>query len=208
MTSRIPTYVFATDPITAAGISSQLRQSPEILVVDAEDLDNAQVALIVVEDIDQDSTRVIRAIQRNGVPRVVVVATRTEDAGLLAAIEVGVSGILRRADATPPRLVAAVRAAAEGDGTLPPDLLGRLLEQVGRLQRRVLAPRGIMLNGFTEREVSVLRLLADGSDTAEIAKTLCYSERTVKNVIHDVTSRHQLRNRSHAVAYAVRQGVI
>lgn len=208
MSTRVRTYVFATDPITAAGISAQLRQSADVLVVDAEELDTAQVALVVVEDIDEDVTRVIRAIQRNGVPRVVVVATHTEDAGLLAAIEAGVCGMLRRAEATPSRLAQAVRAAADGDGTLPPDLLGRLLEQVGRLQRRVLSPRGMMLNGFTEREVSVLKLLADGSDTAEIAKTLCYSERTVKNVIHDVTSRHQLRNRSHAVAYAVRQGVI
>jgi len=208
MSSRIRTYVFATDPITAAGISSQLRQGPDVLVVDAEELDSAQVALVVVEDIDEDSARVIRAIQRNGVPRVVVVTTHADDAGLLAAIEAGVCGLLRRADATPARLAAAVKSAVDGDGTLPPDLLGRLLDQVSQLQRRVLAPRGILLNGFTEREVSVLKLLAAGSDTAEIAKNLCYSERTVKNVIHDVTSRHQLRNRSHAVAYAVRQGVI
>ncbi len=45
-------------------------------------------------------------------------------------------------------------------------------------------------------------------DTAEIARTLSYSERTVKNVLHDVTTRRQLRNRSHAVAYALRQGLI
>jgi DNA-binding NarL/FixJ family response regulator len=45
-------------------------------------------------------------------------------------------------------------------------------------------------------------------DTADIAFKLCYSERTVKNVIHDITTRHQLRNRAHAVAYAVRQGLI
>ena len=45
-------------------------------------------------------------------------------------------------------------------------------------------------------------------DTAEIATTLSYSERTVKNVLHDVTSRLQLRNRSHAVAYALKQGMI
>jgi DNA-binding NarL/FixJ family response regulator len=72
----------------------------------------------------------------------------------------------------------------------------------------VLAPRGLSLNGFNEREVDVLRLLSEGWDTSEIAKKLAYSERTVKNVIHDITARLQLRNRAHAVAYAMRAGVI
>jgi DNA-binding CsgD family transcriptional regulator len=54
----------------------------------------------------------------------------------------------------------------------------------------------------------VLRLVADGLDTSEIAERLSYSERTIKNIIHDVTTRFHLRNRSHAVAFAVRQGLI
>ncbi|MGH9283859.1 MAG: LuxR C-terminal-related transcriptional regulator, partial [Acidimicrobiales bacterium] len=91
---------------------------------------------------------------------------------------------------------------------MPPDLLGRLLGQVGRLQRHVLAPRGLTMSGLAERELEVLRLVADGFGTAEIASRLAYSERTVKNVIHDITSRFQLRNRAHAVAYAVREGLI
>jgi DNA-binding NarL/FixJ family response regulator len=100
-----------------------------------------------------------------------------------------------------------VRVAA-GDGEVPADLLGRLLGHVGRLQRQVLSPRGIAFTGLTDRETQVLRLVADGCDTAEIARRLCYSERTVKNCLHDVTTRLQLRNRSHAVAYAVREGLI
>ena len=64
------------------------------------------------------------------------------------------------------------------------------------------------LAGLAEREIEVLRLVAEGLDTNEIAHRMCYSERTVKNVIHDVTTRLQLRNRSHAVAYAMRQGLI
>jgi len=54
----------------------------------------------------------------------------------------------------------------------------------------------------------VLKLLADGLGTNEIASALAYSERTIKNVIHDVTSRLNLRNRSHAVAYAVKAGIV
>ncbi|PZS33497.1 MAG: DNA-binding response regulator, partial [Pseudonocardiales bacterium] len=48
-----------------------------------------------------------------------------DDGGLLAAIEAGACGVLRRAEASPERLVTAVRTAAAGDGTVPPDLLGR-----------------------------------------------------------------------------------
>jgi DNA-binding NarL/FixJ family response regulator len=54
----------------------------------------------------------------------------------------------------------------------------------------------------------VLRLMADGFDTGEIGQRLFYSERTVKNIVHDITSRLHLRNRTHAVAYALRQGFI
>ena len=61
---------------------------------------------------------------------------------------------------------------------------------------------------LTPREIDVLRLMADGLDTNEIAGELCYSERTVKNVIYGVTHRLKLRNRSHAVAYALRTGMI
>ncbi len=54
----------------------------------------------------------------------------------------------------------------------------------------------------------MVRLVADGLDTREIALRMSYSERTVKNVLHDLTTRLQLRNRTHAVAYAVREGLI
>lgn len=55
------------------------------------------------------------------------------------------------------------------------------------------------------REEAVFRLVADGHTTSEIAAVLSYSERSVKNVIRDVTERLGLRNRCHAVAHAVRE---
>jgi DNA-binding NarL/FixJ family response regulator len=127
---------------------------------------------------------------------------------MLAGVEAGACGLLRRSEARPERLIEAIQSAATGDGSVPADLLGRLLEHVGRLQRQVLSPRGLTISGLTEREIEVLKLVADGFDTAEIAGSLAYSERTIKNIIHDVTARLNLRNRSHAVAYAVRQGLI
>jgi DNA-binding NarL/FixJ family response regulator len=61
---------------------------------------------------------------------------------------------------------------------------------------------------WSEREVAVLRLLAQGMSTREVARTLCWSERTIKGVVYDLTTRHGLRNRTHAVAVAVRTGVV
>ena len=143
----------------------------------------------------------IRGLLRAGSENVVVVAATVDDSGVLAIVEAGACALLRRGDVTVERIAEVVIAANRGHGTLPPDLLGSLLSQLGRLERTVLRPHGYLLNGFSSREVDVLRLVADGYGTDEIARMLAYSERTVKNVIHDVTSRLGLRNRCHAVAY-------
>lgn len=208
MSGRVNVFVFGEDPISQAGVATQLRSRPEVLVVDEADIDRADVAVVIVDEMDEDCARTVRAVQRNGCPRVVLVVGTLDDAGLMVAVEVGACGVLRRREATPERLAAAATSAANGDGTLAPDLLGRLMAQMGRLQRQVLAPRGIGPNGLTDRELDVLRLLAEGNDTGEIANRLAYSERTIKNIIHDLTSRLNLRNRSHAVAYAVKSGLI
>lgn len=208
MPERIAVFVYATDPVSEAGMVTQLKLQPELRMVEQVDVDAASVALVVADDVDDELVRVIRALQRNGCPRVVVVVTRLDDAGVLAAVEAGACGLLRRSEARLRQLLTAVKAASAGDGTIPPDLLGRLLAQVGSLQRQVLAPRGLTFSGLTDRELEVLRLVADGFDTAEIAGKLCYSERTIKNVIQGITTRLNLRNRSHAVAYAFRQGLI
>lgn len=137
-----------------------------------------------------------------------LISSTIDDDALMTAVEFGVSGVLRRADATADRIVHLLQSAAAGNGNLPPDLLGRLLGQVSRMQRQVLAPRGLSHTGLSDRETQVLRLVADGKDTQEIAREMSYSERTVKSVLHDITTRLQLRNRSHAVAYALREGLI
>jgi DNA-binding NarL/FixJ family response regulator len=208
MPDGIPVFVYAGDPISQAGMASQLRGRHELALVEDGDVDGAVVVVVVTDGIGEDLVRQVKALQRNGCPRVVVVATQVDDAGLLSAVEAGASALLRRSEATPNQVVAAVVRAAAGDGSLPPDLLGRLLKQVGHIQRQILEPRGFRVSGLTDREIQVLRLVAEGHNTAEIAQQLAYSERTIKNVIQDVITRFQLRNRSHAVAYAVRQGFI
>jgi DNA-binding NarL/FixJ family response regulator len=206
--NRVPVVVHARDPISAAGVASQLRHRPEVEVLRPEQMDQAKVAIIVVDSMDEDAIHLLRVVQRQRMCRTVLVASTLEDGDLVSAVEVGVLGLARRAEATPERMVDLVTRAALGEGSVPPDLLGRLLDQVGRLQQQVLAPRGLTFTGLATRELQVLRLVADGMSTCEIAAELSYSERTVKNVLHDVTTRLHLRNRSHAVAYALRQGLI
>jgi DNA-binding NarL/FixJ family response regulator len=208
VTVPVPTYVYASDPISQAGVISQLRARPEVRVVDAQHLGDAAVALVVTDELDDETLRVLRALQRGSVPRTVLVARVIDDATLVGAAEVGVGGLVRRGEATPEALARVLVRVAAGEGEVPADLLGRLLGQVGRLQRQVLAPRGLAFSGLSDREAQVLKLVATGHDTAEIAGRLSYSQRTVKNILHDVTTRLQLRNRSHAVAYAVREGLI
>src|SRR5256885_590099 len=187
--SRTPVLVRATDPILQNGVHMALRTRPEVWLVDEENATSEAVALVVTG-------------------RVVLIAGELEDTEILTAVEGGVCAVARRADTTPDVLVRLVKAASAGEGALPPDLLGRLLNRVSRLQRHVLEPRGLHLAGITNRETEVLRLVASGLSTKEIADKLCYSQRTVKSILHDVTNRFQLRNRSHAVAYALREGLI
>ncbi|MFK4084486.1 LuxR C-terminal-related transcriptional regulator [Kribbella sp. NPDC020789] len=216
---RIPVWVKALDPLSQFGLVHALRQRPEIaLTSDAElaaltvqqDQRTAPpvVALIAVDALDAAAVQVLRSATQRGCRRTVLIGSTIDDDALMTAVELGVSGVLRRTEATADRIVHLLQTAAAGDGSLPADLLGRLLGQVSRMQRHVLAPRGLSHTGLSDRETQVLRLVADGKDTQEIARELSYSERTVKNVLHDVTSRLQLKNRSHAVAYALREGLI
>ena len=206
--ARIDVSVWAPDPLSRAGTVAQLRSATGLRTLQDGQPATGAVALVVADEVDADALQVIRSVRRSGAVGVGLLVTRLDDRSLLSAIEAGVAGILRRNQATTANLLAMIQAVWAGEGTVPPDMLARLLDQVGHLQRRILAPRGLTFSGVTERELSVLRLLADGLDTNEVSAQLFYSERTVKNIIHDVTSRLELRNRTHAVAYAIKQGLI
>ncbi|MFZ8999037.1 MAG: response regulator transcription factor [Ilumatobacteraceae bacterium] len=205
---RVNVFVFASDPISQAGVAAQMRGRPRISVIDERLIDDADVSVVVVEEIDESAVRTVRGIQRDGCPRIVLVATSLDEASLLRAVECDARAVLRRREASPERLSEVVESVARGEGAMAPDLLGQLLHQMSRLQREVLAPRGLGPQGMSEREIEVLRHLADGRDTAEIAEAMAYSERTIKNIIHEVTTRLNLKNRSHAVAYAMKSGII
>ncbi|MDH6128388.1 response regulator transcription factor [Kitasatospora sp. GP82] len=208
-TARITVEVHAPDPISRAGAVSQLRPHPEIdLIGEGPQSPGAAVAVVLSDTTDAATLLQLRGLARGGAARVVLVVGRIREPELMDVLECGVSAILWRHEAGPERLRRAVLAAARGQGDLPADLLGRLLDQVGRMQRNAGDSTCHVPTGLAARETDILRLIADGLDTAEIGASLGYSERTVKNVLHGLTTRLHLRNRAHAVAYALREGFI
>ncbi|GGQ07960.1 helix-turn-helix transcriptional regulator [Streptomyces roseolilacinus] len=198
--------VVALDPVLEAGIRSTLSACPEIALTTAAD--EPRVVVMTVDQVspsEVDALRSVRAAPSQ--PEVVLVASRLAPGDALHALAAGARGLLRRCEADAARLTRAALAAARGDCTLPPDLLDQLLRhaETGGAGGASPAWAGASLD---DRERSVLRLVADGHETNEIARRLCYSPRTVTSVVHDITRRFRLRNRAHAVAYALRTGLL
>ncbi|WAL63292.1 response regulator transcription factor [Amycolatopsis cynarae] len=194
----------ATDPFVRAGLISELREKPGLHLVDAQDEAGPDV-VVAVSDLGPELREIA---EKAPDARLVLVTDQTRPAQLWAAIEHGLLVLVPRAEATTARLLRAIADAHQGRGDLPAEQLGSLLRGLSRLQQEVLAPRDLTLSGLSRRETEVLRLLANGLDTAEIAAAMTYSERTVKNILHGLLSRLGLRNRTHAVAYALREGII
>jgi DNA-binding NarL/FixJ family response regulator len=198
----------ASDRISLAGLRKCLTARPEVIVSTTPPPTGCDVVVAAVNRVTAETLAVLRRWKAESSVPVVLVADDLAEADLMNAVECRVVAVIPRRNATADRLLAAVRVAASGGGMLPPDLLGNLLAHVGRLQSEVLAPRRLNASGLTPREVDVLRLVADGWDTGDIAEKLSYSVRTVKNVLYTLTNRLKLRNRIHAVAYAMQAGVL
>lgn len=225
--TRISVAVHATDPLSRAGVISHLRHQPSVELVDrAEDPSQTpqtapgtapapeRVAVMLVDRLDDLAGTELRRLARSAEQRVVLIAGELREPELLTVVECGVRAILWRHQATPQKLLRAVHSAARGEGELPPDLINRLMTQLGRLRLSALdgppSAAGALVPtlGMAPREVDVVRLIAEGLDTKQISEKLAYSERTVKNVLHALMTRLQLQNRAHAVAYALREGYI
>jgi DNA-binding NarL/FixJ family response regulator len=203
---RVRVVIQATDPITYVGLSSFLQSRPEVVVV--EHRDEADVQVMSTERVGPEALARLRTSAADGGKPTVLMAGELDESPLLTLVECHVVAILPKNSVTGDQLVDCVVAAAAGNGVMPRDVLGTLLRRIKVLQREVLAPAGLSASGLEPREVDVLRLIAEGWGTEEIARELAYSERTVKNVIFNLTTRLHLRNRAHAVAYALRSGAI
>jgi DNA-binding NarL/FixJ family response regulator len=206
VTRGVPVAVLSRDPVLRDGVIAQFRGRWEI---DAgARTHDARVSVIVADELDRETLDACRRFRRSRADAgVVVVVSRLDDMGLLTGFEAGASGFVRRNEAVPERLVPVVVAVDRGEVSVPPDLIGGLLTHLSRLQT-VGSTGPVPTTSLSMRETEVLRLASEGLETSEIARRLSYSERTVKGVVHDITTRLQLRNRTHAVAYAVKNGLI
>lgn len=124
-----------------------------------------------------------------------------------AALDAGAVGFLRKDTLTLDVLEAALTAAVGGAIVVAPSVLADALRD-GAVSLSRDRPIQALAPPLNEREQRVLALLAEGHQTREIASELCYSERTIKNVLHDIVTKLNVRSRSHAIAYAVRAGLI
>ncbi|MFD9356156.1 response regulator transcription factor [Streptomyces sp. NPDC060031] len=201
--------IAALDPVLEAGTRSTLLSNGDVTVILPGE--QAEVAVVIVDRVTEQVLDIVRATRSAAHrPEIVLVATDLTPAEAMHAIAAGARGLLRRSEASPDRLARTVLAAAGGDCTVPPGLLDGLLEQgVGvRATPADAAPARWAGSGLNDRERAVLRLVAEGRETGEIARELSYSPRTVTTVVHDITQRFRLRNRAHAVAYALRAGLL
>ncbi|KII00209.1 LuxR family transcriptional regulator [Streptomonospora alba] len=204
----IRVLVRAPDPLTHVAVSDQLAAEPRIEAVSEVRPEPADVAVVVADRMTVEVTSLLRTIKNSLRVPVVLIPSEVNRADLIIAVECNVVAVLPRVTATSTRIKEAVLTAAAGGGVFPPRLLGELFRQVEQMQSEVLSPHGLHTSGLTPREIDVLRMMAEGLDTAEIAEKVCLSERAVKRVISGVTRRLNLRNRPHAVAYALRSGAI
>ncbi len=138
---------------------------------------------------------------------VVIISATDHDREIYEAIQAGVSGFVVKDD-KPEAMVEAVRNAAEGKAYLPPHIAKRVLDGVaGSLSGRKNAlNRGNV--PLSSREVTVLRLVAEGRRHKEIARELCISERTVGNHIASIYNKLGIDDRSQAIVYAIKKGLV
>ncbi len=138
--------------------------------------------------------------------KVLVLTTYDLDEYVYRAVRAGASGFLLKT-APPPQLVAAIRWVAAGDTLLAPEITRRLLEEYVRRPPPGLDPPA-PLSDLTDRELTVLRLIAGGSSNSEIAGTLFVSEPTIKTHINRLFRKLGVRDRIHAVVLAYETGLV
>jgi RNA polymerase sigma factor (sigma-70 family) len=151
-----------------------------------------------------EATRKIK--ETSPATKVVIMTAHDEDRLLVEAVEAGASGFLSKDEAAE-EVLAAAKAAAEGEVLIDPGTLTRLLAQVAR-EREEQRDAMKLLDDLTDREREILRLLAAGKRNDDIAKQLFISPQTVQTHVRNILGKLRVHSKLEAVAFAVKHGAI
>jgi len=191
----------ARDDIEVVGEAANGREAIERAATTSAD-----VILMDVRMPDVDGVEATRTILATGsTARVLVLTTFDLDEYVVQAIRAGASGFLLK-DVRPAELVDAIRVVAAGEALLAPTVTRRLLDRFALVVPDDRTPPS--LDGLTERELEILRLVAQGLSNAEIAERLVVGETTVKTHVSAVLRKLGLRDRVQAVIAAYDAGLV
>jgi DNA-binding NarL/FixJ family response regulator len=138
--------------------------------------------------------------------RVLMLTISDQDNDVIDAILAGACGYLLK-DSTIQELMAGIRAAAQGESLISPTIAAKVLQ---RIRASTTQPEiaNTIRSELSDREIEVLKLIANGKDNAMIAAELHISPKTVKNHISNILMKLQIDNRIQAAVYAVRSGIV
>ena len=150
-----------------------------------------------------EATREIAAVAP--LTRVVVLTISDQDSDVMDAVVAGACGYLLK-DSTIQELLRGIQAASVGESLISPSIAGKVLQRLRAASPDAQAAETILAE-LSDREVQVLRLIANGKDNSEIAGELFISAKTVKNHISNILLKLSIQNRIQAAVYAVRSGI-
>jgi DNA-binding NarL/FixJ family response regulator len=165
---------------------------------------------VVVMDLNMPGMTGVEATRRIAqtapLTRVVVLTISDQDGDVLNAILAGACGYLMK-DASIDDLIRGISSASIGESLISPHIASKVLQRVRSNTAQPDAEATIRAE-LSEREIEVLKLIANGKDNAMIAAELHISPKTVKNHISNILMKLQIDNRIQAAVYAVRSGIV
>jgi DNA-binding NarL/FixJ family response regulator len=198
------------------GLRTLLEEQGVDIVGEAQTGTEALVAVrevapdVIVMDLNMPGISGVEAIRQMTMiaplTRVLVLTISDEDADVLEAILAGACGYLLK-DASIHELMSGIRAAAAGESLVSPAIAAKVLRHV-RATSSSLREAEAIRSELSDREIQVLKLIANGKDNAQIAADLHISPKTVKNHISNILMKLQIDNRIQAAVYAVRSGLV
>jgi NarL family two-component system response regulator LiaR len=214
MSERISILIVDDHSVVRQGVRAFLEVQPDLSIAgEAESGEQAvQLAQELIPDVvlmdlalpGIDGVEATRQIKRVS-PRtqVIVLTSYYEDEHVFPALRAGAISYTLK-DLRPGELVEIVRKAAQGESVLHPRVASRLIQEV-RQAKRTVPPAFAEL---TERELEVLRMIAEGHSNAAIAEQLVLSEKTVKGHVSNILSKLHMEDRTQAAVFAWQQGLM